>query len=154
VADAAQAAVQHGETTLQRGNVAVTVNVPADLPQIQADGHQLTQLLTNLLINACEAMEGNGRVTIAARPSRLDDGGAGQPAVLIEVSDSGPGMTAEVADRVFEPFYTTKAQGSGLGLAIVRKIVDAHDGRIDLQTAPGTGTVIRVTLPVSGEDRQ
>jgi signal transduction histidine kinase len=54
-----------------------------------------------------------------------------------------------VAEHVFDPFYTTKAQGSGLGLAIVRKIVDAHDGQIDLRTVPGGGTLIRVTLPVS-----
>jgi signal transduction histidine kinase len=61
-------------------------------------------------------------------------------------------MPPDVADRVFNPFFTTKAQGSGLGLAIVRKIVDAHDGSIDLETAPGRGTVIRVTLPISGSE--
>ena len=70
-------------------------------------------------------------------------------AVRIELQDNGPGMPADVAEHVFDPFYTTKAQGSGLGLAIVRKIVDAHDGQIDLRTAPGSGTLIRVTLPVS-----
>ena len=74
----------------------------------------------------------------------------GREAVRIEVADDGPGMTPDVADRIFEPFFTTKAQGSGLGLAIVRKIVDAHDGQIDLDTAAGRGTRIRITLPVSG----
>ena len=64
--------------------------------------------------------------------------------MLVEVTDDGPGMPPDVADKVFDPFFTTKAQGSGLGLAIVRKIVDAHDGRLDLQTAPGAGTTIRV----------
>ena len=72
-----------------------------------------------------------------------------QPVLL---ADDGPGMEQEVADHVFSPFYTTKSQGSGLGLAIVRKIVDAHDGSIDLQTAPGSGTKIRVTLPVQPMD--
>ena len=80
---------------------------------------------------------------------RQDDGGDGREAVRIELADNGPGMTQEVAERVFDPFFTTKAQGSGLGLAIVRKIVDAHDGQIDLRTAAGGGTLIRVTLPVS-----
>ena len=84
---------------------------------------------------------------------RLEDGGDGRDAVLVEVADDGPGMPPDVADKVFDPFFTTKAQGSGLGLAIVRKIVDAHDGRIDLQTAPGPGTTIRVTLPVSTDER-
>jgi signal transduction histidine kinase len=61
-------------------------------------------------------------------------------------------MPQDVSDKVFDPFFTTKAQGSGLGLAIVRKIVDAHDGRLDLRTAPGQGTTIRMTLPVTTED--
>jgi two-component system sensor histidine kinase AtoS len=70
----------------------------------------------------------------------------------VQVSDDGPGIPPDVAEKVFDPFFTTKPQGSGLGLAIVRKIVDAHDGRIDLRTGVGQGTTIRVTLPVSGGD--
>jgi two-component system sensor histidine kinase HydH len=94
-------------------------------------------------------MEGKGQVVITAVTMLQDDGGEGREAVRIEVQDSGPGMTPDVAEHVFDPFFTTKAQGSGLGLAIVRKIVDAHDGQIDLRTAPGSGTLVRVTLPVS-----
>ena len=150
--DAVQAAVQHAETKARRGAVDVAVQLPDHLPQIQADEHQITQLLTNLLINAYEAMEGQGHVWIRASGTRLDDGGSGREAVLLEVADDGPGMPRDVADRIFEPFYTTKPQGSGLGLAIVRKIIDAHDGRLDLHTTPGGGTAIRVTLPVSSGD--
>jgi signal transduction histidine kinase len=65
------------------------------------------------------------------------------------VADDGPGIQAQLSDRIFDPFFTTKPQGSGLGLPIVRKIIDAHDGRIDLASAPGHGTRFRVTLPVS-----
>jgi signal transduction histidine kinase len=69
--------------------------------------------------------------------------------VVVEVADNGPGVPRELRDRIFNAFFTTKPQGSGLGLAIVRKVVDAHDGRIDIQT--GThGTCFRVTLPVAG----
>ena len=68
--------------------------------------------------------------------------------VVVDVTDDGSGMTPEVADKIFNPFFTTKAQGSGLGLAIVRKIVDAHEGRIDMTTTDGRGTRVRVTLPV------
>jgi signal transduction histidine kinase len=131
----------------------VRVDLPPDLPPIQGDAHQLTQLFTNLLINAYEAMEGKGRVVITAERLELPatpDGHA-REAVLIEVADDGPGMPAEVADKVFDAFFTTKAQGSGLGLAIVRKIVDAHDGTIDLRSAPMRGTAIRITLPVEAE---
>jgi signal transduction histidine kinase len=71
--------------------------------------------------------------------------------IEVTVSDNGPGIPAEVVDRIFSPFFTTKPQGSGLGLAIVRKIVDAHDGRIDVGPRPGGGTVFRVTLPVRTE---
>jgi len=149
IADAFDAAVHLADTKVARGSIAVEVSVPDDLPQIQADHHQLTQLFTNLLINAYEAMEGKGRVGMTASTVQQDDGGEGREAVRIELQDSGPGMAADVAEHVFDPFFTTKAQGSGLGLAIVRKIVDAHDGQIDLRTAPGSGTLIRVTLPVS-----
>ncbi len=152
VESAVQSAVQLAETKVPRGNISVDVQVPAGLPVIQGDQHQLTQLFTNLLTNAYEAMEGRGRVTVTATETRIDDGTAGREAVLVELADEGPGMTPELAERVFSPFFTTKPQGSGLGLAIVRKIVDAHDGSIDLQTTPGHGTTIRVTLPVRGID--
>ena len=152
VADAVQSAVQLAETKVPRRDISVDIHVPPGLPLIHGDQHQLTQLFTNLLTNAYEAMDGRGRVTVTAAPTRMDDGEAGRDAVLVELADEGPGMEQEVADHVFSPFYTTKSQGSGLGLAIVRKIVDAHDGSIDLQTAPGSGTKIRVTLPVQPMD--
>jgi len=149
VADAVQSAVQMADTKARRGEIDVDVHVAAGLPLIHGDKYQLTQLFTNLLTNAYEAMEGRGRITISASGMHVDDGIEGREAVLVEVTDEGPGMPQEVADRVFKPFFTTKSQGSGLGLAIVRKIVDAHDGSIDLHTAPGRGTKVRVTLPVT-----
>ena len=152
VGDAVRSAVQLADTKVKRGDVTVDIRMPDSLPQIHGDPHQLTQLFTNLLTNAYEAMEGRGGVTISASATRMEDGAAGRDAVLVELADEGPGMPPDVADRVFSPFFTTKPQGSGLGLAIVRKIVDAHDGSIDLQTAPGRGTTIRVTLPVVGID--
>ena len=152
VADAVQAAVQLADTQARRGDVSVDVRVPQGLPLIQGDQHQLTQLFTNLLTNAYEAMGGAGHVTISARVVRIEDGADGRDAVQVEVVDDGPGMPQDVAERIFDPFYTTKAQGSGLGLSIVRKIVDAHDGQIDFRTMPGSGTTIRVTLPTRAMD--
>ena len=152
VSDAVQSAVQLADTKAQRGGIDVEVNVPPGLPLIQGDQYQLTQLFTNLLINAYEAMSGQGRVVFAASTVHMENGLEGREAIMVELADNGPGMPPEIADRVFSPFFTTKPQGSGLGLAIVRKIVDAHDGSIDLETAPGRGTVIRVTLPVSGSE--
>jgi signal transduction histidine kinase len=154
VAQAVQSAVQMADSKVARGGITVDVTLPPGLPEIRGDEHQLAQLFTNLLTNAYEAMGGRGRVTVVAGTARLEDGAEGREAVVVELADDGPGMPQDVADHVFDPFFTTKAQGSGLGLAIVRKIVDAHDGSIDLKTAPGQGTMIRVTLPVTGGDDQ
>jgi signal transduction histidine kinase len=152
VRDAIQAAIQHADSKVARGAVDVAVRIADGLPDIQADQHQLTQLFTNLLMNAYEAMHGTGHVSVTADRVKLDELGEPRDAVRIEVADSGPGIPEDVAMKVFEPFFTTKPQGSGLGLAIVRKIVDAHDGRIDLPSHGGAGTTIRLTLPVTALD--
>jgi signal transduction histidine kinase len=151
VADAVQGAIHLADTKAKRGAIDVDVQLESGLPQIHADQHQIMQVFTNLLMNAYEAMDGKGRIAITGHRVRLEDGGEGRDAVLVDVTDSGPGIAPDVAERVFNPFFTTKPMGSGLGLAIVRKIVDAHDGRIDMRTAPGQGTTIRITLPVSAE---
>jgi signal transduction histidine kinase len=93
-------------------------------------------------------------VRITAAPGQLNDDPAfadqpPMPTVVVDVADNGPGVPPELTDRIFNPFVTTKPQGSGLGLAIVRKIVDAHDGRVDLTSLAGSGTRFRITLPVS-----
>jgi signal transduction histidine kinase len=151
IAEAVQAAIHLADTKARRGSVDVQVTLQNGLPEIQGDQHQLMQLFTNLLMNAYEAMDGTGRIAITAELVRLEDGTEGREAVRVEVADDGPGIPQDVAEKVFDPFFSTKPQGSGLGLAIVRKIVDAHDGRLDLRTTAGRGTTIRVTLPVSTE---
>jgi signal transduction histidine kinase len=155
LSEAVSAAVLMADGKASRGSIFVDIALPLDLPALGADQHQLTQVFCNLLINAYEALEGRGRVEIAARLARtaaegalLPDGHTAVASVVVEVADDGPGMPADIAEKIFNPFFTTKAQGSGLGLAIVRKIVDAHDGRIDMTTQDGRGTRFRVTLPV------
>ena len=154
------AQVLHDAMTMAERKVPVrearmSLSIQEQLPLIQADHHQLCQLFGNLLINALEALDGKGTITITAAqgveyqevalaPGRRAPGAT----LVVEVSDDGPGVAPEVLDRVFNPFFTTKPQGSGLGLAIVRKIVDAHNGHIDLKTAAGQGTHFRVTLPL------
>jgi signal transduction histidine kinase len=154
--EALQNAVTMADGKATRGDIVVDVHVPESLPQIQGDQHQLTQVFANLLINAYEALQGRGTVTLSVRlvntadeGALLPDGVVAVPTVLVDVADSGPGVPAEVADKMFNPFFTTKPQGSGLGLAIVRKIVDAHEGRIDVTSVPGRGTTFRVTLPLA-----
>ncbi|PYR61125.1 MAG: hypothetical protein DMF85_02995 [Acidobacteria bacterium] len=145
-------AMAESHAHVHKGNVRVEVALPDDLSPMQADPHQLRQIFTNLLINAFEALGGKGDVRIAATMlTTEDETGEQGPMVQLEVSDTGPGVPPEVMDRIFSPFFTTKPQGSGLGLAIVRKIVDAHDGRIDVSARAGGGTVFRVTLPVRSQ---
>ncbi len=122
--------------------------VPADLPPIQGDSHQLAQLFTNLLINAYEAMEGSGAVVITGERLQLPEtpDGEAREAVLVEVADTGPGMTADVADKIFDPFFTTKAKGSGLGLAIVRQVTVEHRGTVSAERAEGGGARFRLRL--------
>jgi len=160
VAAALHAAVTMADGKAKRGHVEVTLAIDEELPLIDADKTQLMQVFANLLINAFEALNGEGHVTITAREVNREEDGAlpldglhPMPTVVVEVTDDGPGVPPELADKIFSAFFTTKAQGSGLGLAIVRKIVDAHDGRIDMTSRPGAGTKFRVALPVSGDAR-
>src|SRR4030095_9108260 len=117
VADAVQGAVQLVETKARRGAVAVNVMLADGLPNINADQHQITQVFTNLLMNAYEAMGGKGRGTISAEMLRIEDGSDGRDAVLVEFADNGPGIPPDVADKVFDPFFTTHARGCGAGRA-------------------------------------
>jgi two-component system nitrogen regulation sensor histidine kinase GlnL len=156
LSDVVRDAISMAESHVPRGEVRVEVVVPEDLAPIQGDPHQLRQLFTNLFTNAFEAMTGKGLVRLAAQqlPAEEEPTTGAEthavPMIQVEVADSGPGVPADLMDRIFSPFFTTKPQGSGLGLAIVRKIVDAHDGRIDVSAPADGGTRFRVTLPVSG----
>jgi signal transduction histidine kinase len=156
IVDVLQNAVSLADSKIPRRAIGLQLRVDEGLPPIQGDHHQLCQLFTNLLINAFEALEGRGAVDVTAREGVLEEDLHGTGAdghairtVVVEVSDNGPGVPKELRDRIFNAFFTTKPQGSGLGLAIVRKVVDAHDGRIDIQTG-AHGTRFQVTLPVSG----
>ena len=155
LADVVRDAMSMAESHVPRGKVQVALDLPEGLAPIQGDPHQLRQIFTNLLTNAFEALGGTGNVRLAAvQLSNDEETGSPDaqtvPMIQVEVSDDGPGMPADVMERIFSPFFTTKPQGSGLGLAIVRKIVDAHDGRIDVSARADGGTRFRVTLPVSG----
>ncbi|MCU0255550.1 MAG: ATP-binding protein [Vicinamibacterales bacterium] len=142
-------AIAAAESLVPRGRIRVSTDVPPDLVAVEADAQQLRQLVTNLVTNAFEALDGDGRLTLTARHQPGLDAGQPTPGhVLLDVVDDGPGVPEDVRDRIFSPFFTTKPRGSGLGLSIVRKIVDAHDGRIDVCPSPQGGTRFRVTLPV------
>ena len=155
LAEVLHQAVTLAESKVPRRDVEVHLKLQPGLPALEGDHHQLCQVFTNLLANAFEALDGRGHITIAATTGTLDEDPAlaaqqpPTPTIVIDVEDDGPGVPEEAKDKIFDPFFTTKPQGSGLGLAIVRKIVDAHDGRIDVNSASGKGTRFRVTIPVA-----
>jgi signal transduction histidine kinase len=117
------------------------IDVTLDVAPITvlADKGQIAQVLTNLIGNACDAMGDHGSLRVVASTRGR--------AVVIEVEDDGPGIEPSLAERVFEPFYTTKHKGTGLGLAIVRRLVEAHGGLVGVESEPSKGTRFSVSLP-------
>jgi two-component system sensor histidine kinase HydH len=113
------------------------------IPLLMFDSAMLKQALLNLYLNAIDAMESGGVLTIS---SRLIDGDG--KSVAIEIADSGAGIEAHVLPHIFNPFFTTKNYGTGLGLSQVKKIVDLHSGTVGITSKKGAGTKVTVTLPV------
>ena len=131
---------------LRVDNVEVTTELAEDVPLLAADGHQLQQVVVNLVTNAHQAMRSRNDT----RRLSLRSGVGPDATVWLEVSDSGPGMPPEVQARLFEPFFTTKpvGQGTGLGLSICKGIVEGHGGRISLDGGVGRGATFRLELPI------
>ena len=130
-----------------RGKI-LKIEVPADLPLIRADANQLSQVLTNLLLNAAEATQEAGRITVSA--SKL----AYVESLEIRVSDTGCGMAPEVLAHVLEPFYTTKrGKGTGLGLSISHAYVRSHGGDMRVDSVVERGTTVTFTLPLRLEEQ-
>ncbi len=127
-------------------NVEFVLNLAPDLPPVPADIQQLNQVFMNLILNAADAMEGRGRITITttSRPRR--------GSVRVEIRDTGPGLAQEDIPHLFEPFFTTKeeGQGTGLGLSVAYGIIQNHKGRIRARNAPEGGAALIIDLPLQG----
>lgn len=125
---------------LEDRGIIVKEKLARQLPYAPLDTAQMQQVLVNLVKNAMQAMTRGGTLTLAT--------GEGSDGVWISVSDTGCGIADEHLKRIFEPFYTTKKKGSGLGLMIVQRVVRAHNGRIELDSRAGRGTMFRIWLPL------
>lgn len=121
----------------------VTLQTADGLPRVTGDAGQLTQALLNLVINALQAIDQQGRIDV-----RLSQAG---DALVLQVQDTGPGLAPERLGTIFEPYYTTKPEGSGLGLWIVQQIITAHGGTIQAATAPAGGAIFTAHLPLVSE---
>jgi signal transduction histidine kinase len=139
--------------TLDRQRIAIRTDLAAALPPIMGDPVQLQQVLVNLITNAAEAMrempirEAGGRPRIVTIRSRL---GADET-VVISVEDTGSGLDPQNIDRIFDSFYTTKAEGIGVGLSISRSIIEAHGGQLSAAPAPRHGACFSFTVPIAQE---
>ena len=113
----------------------------ADGALVLGDPQQLKQIFLNLILNSLQAMNGTGRLALAITRRNTE--------LEVAIRDTGTGIVPEHLSRVFEPFFTTKETGTGLGLAVVQHIVEQHGGRIDIQSQPGQGTQVRISLPIA-----
>jgi two-component system sensor histidine kinase HydH len=148
--------VREMQADAQRGNVELkTVPAATVLPDILGNGDKLRQVFRNIILNAIQACDKNGKVTLRLAlvadtlPPRKD----AEPDTLlrrqvaVEITDSGCGMDSKTIDKIFDPFFTQKDTGTGLGLSISQKIVDQHGGRIDVKSEPGKGSTFTIILP-------
>ena len=136
-------------TEAEKNGVKVEAQIAPELPPILGDHVRLQQVILNLVMNAIEAMSvtDEGRRNLSIRAEAKGD------TIVVLVSDSGPGMSAETVQRLFEPFFTTKPQGMGMGLAICRSIVEAHGGSLSATPNEPCGTTFQFSLPVASQAR-
>ena len=140
LAVAVDAALRLARVQSRFRGVAVDLDLPDGIPPVLADEHHLAQLFLKLFLNAGDAMEGSGRIRVAAR--------AGAAGVDVEVADTGPGIAPGDLPRIFDPFFTTKdpGEGTGLGLAICHRIAESFGGSIEAENGPGGGALLRIRL--------
>lgn len=143
---------------LHGSHISCTITVADETRSILGDSGQLQQVLSNLIINATQAMSDGGTITLSAEnflPSGDEDTSTAaekRSMVRIQVRDTGPGIPADVANRIFDPYFSTKKKGHGLGLAITHSIIAKHGGTITLEPGQKTGAVFTILLPTAEED--
>jgi signal transduction histidine kinase len=128
-------------------NIAIKKDLAPSLPLVLSDIQQLYHLFMNVVLNAVQAMEGRGTLTVKSRLL------ADVNRVCIEISDTGPGISEEHLPQIFEPFFTTKdeGKGTGLGLSLAYRIVQNHEGHIHAESSPGKGTTFSIELPIGSK---
>ena len=134
-----------GEKGIADKKIQVQTRFADDVPLLQIDAAMLEQAFLNLILNAGGAMPDGGKLAVSTESVDAAH-------VRITFTDSGCGIPAESLEKIFEPFYTTKARGTGLGLAITRQIIDQHHGEISIDSTIGVGTRVTVTLPIEREE--
>ena len=135
------------KTEAKQKEVAIETTLADDLPTVTVDKEQIKQVFINILLNAIQATPEKGSILVATRKIAKSNGGPGF--VQVEISDTGVGIPEEELDKIFTPFFTTRAKGSGLGLAISHQIIQEHEGTIDVRSALQKGTTFTINLPTN-----
>lgn len=136
-------------------NITIKTEFDENLPYIYADGIQISNALTNLIDNAIQSITSSGEILIRVKYIEIinpDISSLLEKFINIEISDTGKGMNEETLKRIFEPFYTSKEGGSGLGLIIAKRIIEEHNGTININSRKGVGTTIYIRLPIQESD--
>jgi signal transduction histidine kinase len=133
-------AVMLGRQQAMTKSVEIALQKDPSLPEVEHDSDQIHQVLLNLLLNALQAIDGQGKVTVTVKPQ--------DKFATVEVADNGRGIAPEHLPSIFRPFYTTKGEGTGLGLSLARRIVEEHNGTIEVTSRVGEGTKFLVKLPM------
>ena len=128
--------------------IQLQIDAESGLPMIAVVANEIRQVLLNLILNAIQAVEEKGVIRVGVR--RADEG----EGILLWVSDTGPGISPDNLEKVFDPLYTSKSNGSGLGLAVARDLVHGHGGTINVDSTPGEGATFVVLLPKGGEPKE
>ena len=151
VAEALELTRPRWQDEAQRQNRHIQVQTALDgLPQVSGDPAELREALTNLILNAVDAMPAGGTLTVAGYPDPTPALPGDPPTVVLTVADTGAGMPEEVRRHLFEPFFTTKGvRGTGLGLALVYGVLERHRGRIEVASSPGHGTTFTLRFPIA-----
>jgi signal transduction histidine kinase len=135
-----KAIITESLSLLQIPETVEIVDLTQTTPQIKMDINRIKRVFTNFIKNAIDAMPQGGKLTISSKLS--------ENLVEFKFIDTGTGMTKEVLDKIWTPFFTTKAKGMGLGLAICRRIIDAHQGAVSVESTVGKGTIFTIILPI------
>jgi signal transduction histidine kinase len=133
-------AVMLGRQQALAKSIQITLQKDPSLPEIEHDSDQIHQVLLNLLINALQAIDHDGKISVSVKALRK--------VAVVEVTDNGRGIPPEQLPHIFRPFFTTKGDGTGLGLSLARRIVEDHQGRIDVASTVGKGSTFTVVLPL------
>ena len=133
-------AVMLGRQQALAKSIEISLHKDPSLPEVEHDSDQIHQVMLNLLLNALQAIDKNGQISVTLKAH-------GEKAI-IDVTDNGRGIPMQELPNIFRPFYTTKGDGTGLGLSLARRIVEDHQGRIDVTSAVGVGTTFSVVLPL------